>query len=983
MNKTSTFLLRTDVGLCIGIRSTRRRSALFTCTILLCGVAAAQVGSASIHGTLTDPSGAVLVGATVTIKNVQAGTARTLKTDSLGRYRAPELQVGEYEVQAQMPGFQTGLYSGLRLAVGDDHLVNLSLVVGEAESIMEVRTDIPQLDSTSSTISSLIDQRQMRDLPLNGRNFEQLILLAPGVQSVPSSGVGGAFYGNGKDYSISGGRPVGQALILDGAPIQNFWDHGTGAPAIGTSLGVGAIAEFQVFTNTYGAEFGGNGGGINAVTKSGTNSWHGSAYEFLRDSTFDARNYFDPLSGPPAFQRNQFGGTIGGPVRRDKLFFFVNYEGLRQDLGQTSVTSVPDAAARTQASDPTTLAILEATPLPNLSDDPTTGIGQYRTVGTQTAKESYVTARMDYVLSASDSIFSRYTLDHANLSNPFSVGPIGNYGESDLNRNQFLTLGQVKVISSALLNKAQFNFSRTVSSGNAPKRIPAFNFVPENPLDGGLSIPGIGYLGVGYSVLPFNFVQTKFEAEDSMFWEHKTHSISAGVSVRATQSTTLSDIFSGGLFVYSAYGFDPGGTPLPHSFLSGEPFAFTGAGPGEADGTRSFREISLAGYVQDNWKVHRQLTLNLGIRYHFVSNPIEANNRLNAIVNVATDLGFTHVSHVLAMNPSFRNLDPRVGFSWALSKDQKAALRGGFGVFHEVITARTSFLAYSLAPPYRLSTIVAPTLNNPFTFSGLSIPTPLLGQAIDYNLSHTPYVMQYNLNVQRDFGRGLIGTLGYVGSRGVHLLHQVEANPPTLSAGSTPQRPTFKDPAGIPNPRVNPNLANVELIRPNANSHYNAFQASVSKRLEQGLDARAFYTWSKCIDDSSSTYALEYDTGLQMNPYSLSQDRGLCAYNAKHIFNGALLYVLPFRRNRFVEGWEVSTILTAQSGHPFTALVGIDQAGLASPNNIQRPSIAPGRSLESIVTHSPAQWIDPSAFVLPPSVALVTNLEMLSLDPSW
>ena len=193
MNKTSTFLLRTLVALRIGIRITRRRPALFACTILVAGVAAAQVGSASIHGTVSDLSGAALVGATVTIKNVQTGTARALKTDSLGRYSAPGLQVGEYQVQTQMPGFQTGLYSGLRLAVGDDHLVNLSLVVGEAESIIEVRADIPQLDSTSSTISSLIDQRQMRDLPLNGRNFEQLILLAPGVQSVPSSGVGGAF----------------------------------------------------------------------------------------------------------------------------------------------------------------------------------------------------------------------------------------------------------------------------------------------------------------------------------------------------------------------------------------------------------------------------------------------------------------------------------------------------------------------------------------------------------------------------------------------------------------------------------------------------------------------------------------------------------------------------------------------------------------------------------------------------------------------
>lgn len=945
-----------------------RTVGLIVCGLFSCGVCFGQVGTASLQGTVTDSTGGVMAGVTVTVTNVQTGVTRTLKTDSQGRYTAPELQIGEYEVQAQMSGFQTGKRTGVTLAVGDQRVLDFTLAVGQASEVVEVKGGVPQVETTTSTISSLIDQKQMSDLPLNGRNFAQLIQLAPGVQSVPA-GAGGTFYGTNGEYSISGQRPVGQALILDGAPIQNFWGHGTGSSAIGTSLGVDAIAEFQIFTNTYGAQFGGNGGGINAVTKSGTNGWHGSAYEFLRESTFDARNYFDPLTGPPSFHRNQFGGTLGGPIKKDKLFFFINFEGLRQDLGQTVISSVPDAAARAEVTNPVVLAMLDpsVTPLPNFGDDPATGIGGYRAVATQAAQENYLTARLDYSLSPSDTIFARYILDRSTLVNPFGAGPFGNYPEHDLNRNQFLTLAERKLVSNSLLNNAQFNFTRTIASGNAPNRIPAFDFVPANPLDGGASVPGIATLGEGFSVFPFNFVQNKFEGQDEIFWTHNRHSIMAGISVGRVQSTTLGDIFAGGLFIFASYGFNPGGVPQPGSFLSGEPFLFTGAGSGQAEGTRSFRETQLTGYVQDDWKVNSRVTVNLGLRYEFVTNPVEVNGKLNAIVNVLTDTGFTHVSNVFASNLSLHNLDPRVGLAWSLTNDQKTVLRAGFGVFHAVVGPRDYFAAYSLAPPFNTLTIVEPAFSNPFTFTGLfSVPTPNISQAADYNSHHTPYVMQYNLNVQRDLGAGIIATLAYVGSKGVHLWQQGEANPPTLSPGSTPQNPVFTDPLGNTNPRLNQNFGTVDLVRPRAYSSYHALQASLNKRFSHGLDVQAYYTWSKCIDDSSSSYALEYDTGLQQNPYNLSQDRSLCAFNAAQNFSGTVLYELPFHGNKFAEGWEISNIVTANSGHPFTVFVGFDSAGLGETVNlVDRPNLVPGRSLGSITTHNPNQWFDPAAFTLP------------------
>ena len=954
----------------------------------------AQVGTASLQGTVTDPSAAVVAGATVTVKNVQTGVARTVKTDSQGRYTAPELQIGDYEVEVQAAGFQTAKRTGITLSVGDQRVADLKLALGQADEVIVVKGGVSQVETTSATVSSLIDQKQMRDLPLNGRNFSQLIELAPGVQEVPS-GAGGTFYGSNNDYSISGQRPVGQSQILDGAPIQNFWNHGTGSSAIGTSLGVDAIAEFQVFTNTYGAQFGGNGGGINAVTKSGTNDWHGSAYEFLRESTFDARNYFDPLSGPPSFHRNQFGGTLGGPIKKDKLFFFVNYEGLAQDLGQTSISSVPDAVARAEAgANPALQAMLNpsVTPLPNYGDVPAKGIGLYRTVATQAAKEHYLTTRWDYSPTATDTIFARYIIDHSTLLSPFDANTLGMYPEHDLNNNQFLTLAEHKLVSNSLVNSVQFNFTRTVASGNAPNRVPAFDFVPANPLDGGISAPGVASLGQGFATLPFNFVQTKFEGQEEIFWNHNRHSLTAGVSVRRVQSTTLGDIFAGGIFIYSDYGFNAGAAPDDGSFLAGNcanpatcNFSlFSGAGSGQADGTRSFREIDLSGFVQDDYKLSTRVTLNLGARYDFVTNPIEKDGKLNAITDVLTATGYTHVPHVFANNISLRNIDPRVGVAWSLMRDQKTVLRAGFGIFHQVVEARDYFGSYSLAPPFNMESFIYPNLTNPFTFTGLAPGSPSTSQAADYNSNHTPYVIQYNLNLQRDI-RGVIATLAYIGSHGVHLWQQGETNPPTLTAGSTPQNPVFTySPAPgvyIPNGRVNPNFATVDLVRPEANSHYNALEASANKRFSHGLDAEFYYSWSKCIDDSSSAYALEYDTGLQQNPYSLSQDRGLCAFNAAQTLNGTVMYELPFRGNRLVEGWEISNIVSADSGHPFTAFVGFDWTGLGETVNlVERPDLAPGRSVSSVVyphrrlcTDPTTQqsipgsvcWFDPSAFTLP------------------
>ena len=309
-------------------------------------VAVAQVGTGSIQGTVSDSSGAIIAGASVTVTNTQTGGVRPITASTQGRYAVPDLLVGTYDVQAKMPGFQSQIHTGVVITVGQNVVVDFSLPVGQVTETVTVQGATTQVETTSAEISAQIGQQQVEQLPLNGRNYEQLILLAPGVQTV-TTGAQSSFYGREPSYSIAGSRPEGQELLLDGANIQGFWNHGAGNSIIGTSLGVEAIGEFQVLTNSYSARFGGSGSVMNATTKSGTNTFHGSVYDFFRNNVLDARDTFNTSSSPMnPYRQNQFGGAVGGPLKKDKLFFFVNYEGIRRLRGFTSPDSVPDAQAR-------------------------------------------------------------------------------------------------------------------------------------------------------------------------------------------------------------------------------------------------------------------------------------------------------------------------------------------------------------------------------------------------------------------------------------------------------------------------------------------------------------------------------------------------------------------------------------------------------------------------------------------------------------
>jgi hypothetical protein len=911
-----------------------------------------QAVNGTISGTVTDPSGAAIAGATVEVKNTATQVVRTVTTNAQGRYTVPELFVGNYDVRVSMMGFQNSVQTGVPVVVGGERVVDAAMKIGQAQETVTVEAQASQVDTSSSAVSTLVETKQVEDLPLNGRNYTQLITLAPGVQAMKPSAPG--FYGTGEDYSVGGARPEGQAFLMDNSNVQDFWNHGPGSAVLGTTLGVDAIAEFSILTNTYSAQFGGSGAAINAVTKSGTNDFHGTLFEYLRNSDLDARAFYDP-SQIPAFHRNQFGGSLGGPIKKNKLFFFFNYEGLRNDQGLTEVAFVPDASARV-TSIPLIQQILSYYPLPTVNIGG--GIGEAFETDTQIGNENYLLGRVDYNVSSSDSIFARYVSDRAYFHDPFSGGPIPLWPETHHTANQYATVEERHLISPELLNLARVSFVRTREGSDLTNNEPGLYFYPSQLKNGTLAITGLSPLGSSI-FLPFYFVQNKFGEGDDLYWTLGKHSLRFGVDVERVDSNLNAPGWLGGEYSFSSLS----------QFLTAQPTFFLGPLPNLLDGDRDFREIDVNSYVQDDWKVSSKLTLNIGLRYEFVTNPVTALHPLYAITDFATSTDWTHVPNVFRNNPSLKNFDPRIGFAYSPFSDNKTSIRGGFGIFHDPISPRTYASAYYFDPPFSSDVVIFPTF--PYPNFGAA-PAPSQSNGVDYNTDSTPYIMQYNFNIQREIAPSTILQIGYVGSKGVHLFYQADRNPPVPFTGADGHQ-VFGTlgPFGIsPNPRENPAIGYFNSAEDGANSVYNSLQVTVNRRFQRNVQAQLSYTWSHCIDDSSSTYGLEEGGFPVQNPYNMAADRGSCAFDRRHSLVVSTLWQLPyhgsFRGHQLIEGWQLSGIATVHSGSPFNIGDGFDQAGTGNIFAYDRPNLNPGFNAGNITTGTLNQWFNPAAFSLPP-----------------
>lgn len=911
--------------------------------------APAQVTTASLAGVVLDETGAALPGATVTIKHVETGRARPVIADGEGRYRAPELDPGTYDVMGELTGFQTSVRSGLLLTLGQNAVVNMTLKLGTLAEQVLVTESAPLVEITRGALAGLVDERQIRDLPLNGRDFTQLTLGQPGVISVPTAGRT-ISRGMGTQISVAGARPNQISYLLDGTDIDDQGGQSPGSAA-GGMLGVDTIREFQVLTNNYSAEYGRSAGGvISAITRSGSNRYSGSMFEFFRDDALDAKNFFDPLDQPiPPFTRNQFGANLGGPIARDHTFFFGAYEGLRQRKGLTIVDFVPSRATRARADiNPIVRPYLDIYPLPN---GPETGpSGVYTTSINEPTDEHYFLTKVDHSFSNSDSGSVRYTFDQATVVTP---QPIPLFADSLRSRNQYVMLEEKHIFTSRLMNVVRFAYNRSYQERVNVDNVtvdPSLLFVPGGGQFGNITVSGLTSLGTDNQT-PTRVALNTFQLMNDWIWSAGAHSLKLGGAITRYYNNNISPFVLFGSYTFTSI----------DDFLAARPNTYEGGVPGLSQ-DRYMRQNLIAFFAQDDVTLGSRVTLNAGVRYEFFTTPKEKYDR---VANLRNDLDrATTVGYPFIENPSLKNVAPRVGFAWNITGDGKTALRGGGGMFYEPLVNSVYRTLANATPPFFYSANLS---RPPFPRALDQTLTPILRlDLLDFHIKN-PYMAQYNLTLQREVLPRFVVTAGYVGSRGIHLIRNVEAN----QAVATIVGGRYFFPAGTP--RRNPAFQSIRIRRSDGNSWYNGLILGATKRFGAGLQLQASYTYGKSIDEGSiSVGSNDLDNGFQPRYADDRRDnRGPSDFDIRHNFSFTYTYEIPSGdtsggRALLLKGWQLSGIVSLHSGVPFTPVLAFDRARALprSGGAGQRPDPAPGFT-GPIILGGPAKYFDPNAFVLP------------------
>jgi outer membrane receptor protein involved in Fe transport len=1003
----------------------------------------AQMDKGVLSGTATDATGAVVAGAKIDAKNVNTGVVYTGVTGAEGRYLISELIPGTYEVTASKSGFEKEVQTGLVVTVGARPVMDFKLKVGGTSETVEVKAQTTQVETQSTAVGMLVSQTQMEALPLNGRNFADLMQLAPGVtwiNQTASATVSGQRYGIQNNYAVSGSRPVGQAYMLDNEDIRGAEDHGAGSAAAGTTLGMDSIQEFTVLTNTYSAEYGGTGAAINAVTKSGTNAFHGSIYEYYRDAAFNALPYSTILYGGAQEQgkQNQFGVSLGGPIKKNKMFFFANYEGLREgipavagdtwvpDMRQTvngqanpnyfwsnqSYTGQTYTPAWVEANTPgwtstangqhyTVLDLLNLYPASNCNYTGTgaqpAGMSYYCSNQLTSINENMALGRIDYTLGTKDTIFGRVQRDYALRTAP--IGSFSAWHENDDTKNWNGSLEWHHTLSATVLNEARIGFVRSYEDNENAGGSPVLAMAQGRDNPNIIMPSGLGELG-GSLQDPYQLAQNRFNFGDDLRMTIGKHNLSFGGNFTRIQSNIVTGFYTAGWWFFytmndffNQYSWFYYGTTAAGYNYHGIPWS----------DTRYWRQVQFEPYVQDDWKVGRSLTLNLGVRYAWASNPTTVGEPVFVVNNPLTD-PVTTASNQFKRNPNRWDIDPRVGLAWDPFKDHKTSVRSAFGMFHEPVASRT--YQYSLnpqepmasvmdyvaspaatypngyfAPPVYMPVCNTCTYKYPAT-STLAAPFPTQPttgisqlswvQAINNDVNNAPYQMQYNLTVQRQLPKGLIASLGYNGSTGVHMFSQKNINLPetcgqnlaacqaantaftdngqavntypygpgfpvpvlTGKSGYGTAGPNGTGPAGsLNNPFIgqltNPNFGAMDALEPISHSTYNSLQSSLTRMFSKNLTGNVAFTYSKCIDSGSSSTYNEQGGYAITNPYNQAEDRGLCSFNVpialrvNGVYSLPKINNLPYKLSTVTNGWQIAPIFTRNSGMPFDIVTGM------------------------------------------------------------
>lgn len=960
----------------------------------------AQVVGGTLSGVVTDPTGAALLGAAVLVRNDETGTERQLTTGADGRFSAPSIPIGTYTIAVTHDGFSPQKRTDISLTVGQSKQVDVQLTIDAVQQQVSVEDTPAVVNLSTQQTSGLIDERQIKQLPLNGRSYDQLITLNPGVVNYTgqrSGSIGTSNSAVGNMFAISGRRPQDNLFLLNGieytgASLINVTPGGTS----GQLLGVDAVREFNVVTDTYSASYGKRQGAqVSIVTASGTNHLHGSVYEFLRNSRLDARNYFD-REKIPAFQRNNFGGSLGGPIRRDKLFLFANYEGYRQNLGLSNVTFVPDTQARqgflpdpANPSGPRKNYGVAAGVAPLFNLWPTqngpalldakgnqTGIGLAYSNPIQHIREDFGTTRFDYNLTPKDLFFAVYTVDDSTADTP-TQNPLASINE-DL-REQVASLQEQHVFSPNLLNTARFGFSRasffflgsssplngaTVPGWVVGKQVGAIVIAGSTASNGSSQITGAGANVGSYNSTTRNL----FTFDDHIFWTHGRHQVEAGGWVQRLQSNDNLAQNQLGQASFASL----------TTFLQGTVKTFTVVPAPTRLGWRSWLG---AAYLEDTIRLTPRVELRAGLR-------VESSSGFNEAQGRAANYGFTN--GVINTNPTVRSSvltdnrakflpAPRVGIAWDVRGNGKTSVRAGFG-FHYSLLDNLNYRPDQAAPfntTLSLSNVAVSSLNiTPSTQP--SAGTLISPSSVQTDLA-TPTVASWSLHIEQQIAPNTSLTLGYIGSHGYNQILSADLNEPAaaLVNGRIYYPTTVK---------ANPAVANTTSWISRGYGNYNGLVVDVRRSLSRGLQIRGNYTFSKNLDNGSA-----WNTSVSANtpafvsyPTDPGIDYGRAATDIRHLvaINGS--YDLPFGAghfiganlrgvaNRAVSGWTLSSIVGLQSGFPFSPQLGYNPTGSGDTRNPVRPDINPDFH-GNLYPRTTQQYFNPAAF-LAPAYGTVGNL---------
>jgi hypothetical protein len=913
--------------------------------MITAATAFAQTG-ATLAGVVQDATGGALPGVTITVRHVSTGATRQVVSGDDGRFALAGLPAGDYEVRSELKGFRPLVRSGVALTVGENAAIKLTMEVSATHSeSLDVVGATSQVNTRSSELSFLVDQRTIAQIPVNGRNYTDLMSLLPGVTPFAHRD-NGSVVAHGVAMSVNGQDPRANVYLLDGTLLNDF-TNGPAGSAASTALGMDTVQEFRLESNSYSAQFGRNlGGQINAITKSGSNNFAGSAFEFHRNDALDARNYFD-VGDKPDFKRNQFGGTLGGPLKRDRLFFFAGYEALIEKLGRTIVTTVPDDNARLGILPGQAPITINPAVLPYLNEFPRAngenlggGLARFTFPFDQKLDQHFAQARLDAVLGNGAQLFGRYTFDDAEQRLPTDFPQ---FPRSFISRNQFGTLEFRQALGQSTFHTLRFGYSRTRVGQNVEANTtqPVGVFAPGRDLMGAIDIGGIPRFGPQLSAnLRLRQDVASFQYDISQ--SRGRHFLKAGAVIEHYVSSEFNPTFSLGVFRFGSIA----------TFLRNQPVNFIGLTP-QGDVNRKWPFNVYGAYVQDDFRVIPNVTANVGLRLEGSTMPRDEGDR---DINMRDLLGAPVVGD-LYDNPA-PTISPRIGGVWDVLGDGRTSVRGAYGIYYNTNNHQNLIVTVTNPPATPRVVLANPTFPIPpfERLTGISV------RPIQYDID-LPRSQMWNLSVQHEFLGDWVATLGYAGARGTHLWRNSDINvptPTTLADG------TLFYAAGLARP--NRNYSAIELKSSDGDSWYKALIVEVKKRWSNGLQVQSSYTWSKSEDTTqNSTFFSDSTTATTsaMPEFIPGYNKGLSDFHAAHNWITNFVW-------EPLKGWRLAGIARLRSGSPLTPFVQTNRSrSLWSPSlgpgtGPDRPSYAPGFNASNAVTGNPAQWFNPAAFVLQP-----------------